>query len=423
VPARNSTVTESHVDTGSEAGPPQPGVAVVFMGGRPLFHAQRLENGELVVGRGDPLKREAGRLGLDDAKVSREHVTLEYDGRAFRVRDAGSRNGTLVGGVRCTAEPSVARSSVVRVGGSLLLLLDDVRPFVGRAVEMKGDLVLGPRMQRVFDTITRSAAADCTLHLTGESGTGKELAARHFHAEAAGAKAPFIPVNCAGIPQGIAERLLFGARRGAYSGADRDAQGYLEAANGGTLFLDEIGELESVVQPKLLRALETREVVPLGATRPVEAAFKLCSATHEDLRAAVGAGDFREDLYFRMGRPSVELPPLRERLEEVPWLLRRALGEVHVSLVEACLLRPWPGNVRELLREAKSAAANAGDALPGAEHLQKDAGQALAVAESDEPPSQEKIEAALQANGGNVSATARALKVHRTQLRRWLKKP
>jgi DNA-binding NtrC family response regulator len=398
-------------------------VAVVFMGGRAAFHSQRLDGGKLVVGRGELLKRVAGRLGLDDAKVSRDHVTLSHDGDAWRARDEGSRNGTQVGGERWKGEGALGDDRVVRVGGSVLLLLDDVRPYLNRSVEVRGELVLGPLMQRAFDAISRAAAADDTVHLTGESGTGKELAARHFHAHAAGAKKPFVAVNCAGIPQGIAERLLFGARRGAFSGADRDAEGYLEAANGGTLFLDEIGELEATVQPKLLRALETREVVPLGATKPVGAAFKLCSATHRDLRAAVGAGTFREDLYFRVGRPAVELLPLRDRLEEVPWLLCRAAGEVHASLVEACLLRPWPGNVRELLREAKAAAATADGQLPGAEHLHADAGQQLGAPESATAPSQEELEAALKANGGNVSATARALNVHRTQLRRWLKKP
>src|SRR5262249_25883004 len=159
------------------------------------------------------------------------------------------------------------------------------------------------------------------------------------------------------ISETIAERLLFGAKRGAFSGADADADGYLQAADGGTLFLDEIAELGLAVQAKLLRVLENKEVLPVGATRARPIALRLCSATHKGLRAQVEAGRLREDLFFRIATPQVSVPPLRQRLEEIPWLLQVAAQSVapnlklSASLVETCLLRSWPGNVRELLAE------------------------------------------------------------------------
>src|SRR5262249_15941137 len=147
----------------------------------------------------------------------------------------------------------------------------------------------------------------------------------------------------------------FGARRGAYSGATEDADGYIVAAEGGVLFLDEVAELDLDVQAKVLRVVETHEVLPLGGSKPRHVEVRMCFATHRDLSAAVAEGRFRADLYYRIGEPQVQMPSLRERREEIPWLAMRAheaagggppLG---AKLIEACLLRPWPGNVRELV--------------------------------------------------------------------------
>ncbi len=392
------------------------------MAGTPSFQPLVLSEGRLRVGRGLASDSLPGRLSVDDDRVSREHVAIEWlGGDRWSVEDLGSRNGTRVDGQPLKGAREVSGSPVITVGNSLLWLLGDGRHFVRQAVEVRDEHVLGPTLQATWASIRRIAEVSETLHLLGESGTGKELAARHFHACAA-RTGPFVAVNCAGIPEGIAERLFFGARKGAYSGADRDVEGYLQAADGGTLFLDEIGELEPQVQAKLLRVLETREVLPLGANHGVKVHFKLCSATHRVLRDEVAAGDFREDLYFRLGRPVVSLAPLRERLEELPWLLTRTIGPVQVSLVEACALRAWPGNVRELQIEARSALAAAAGAKVGAEHLAADAGRRLEPASGHEQPAHNdaQIREALAAHAGNVSAAARALKMHRTQLRRWL---
>jgi transcriptional regulator with PAS, ATPase and Fis domain len=254
--------------------------------------------------------------------------------------------------------------TVLRAGASLFLFCADVRRFAGRRVEVEGGIVVGPTLRAIRDQIGQAARAGLVLHMTGETGAGKEVAARWFHEASARARGPFVAVNCAAVPAALAERLLFGARRGAYSGADADADGYVQAADTGTLFLDEVGELEPSTQAKLLRVLETREVLPLGASKARRVQLGLVSATHADLRAAVADGRFRADLYFRIGRPAVALPALRDRREEIPWLLAQALaGEktegADASLVETALLRSWPGNARELLVETRSAALTA----------------------------------------------------------------
>jgi transcriptional regulator with GAF, ATPase, and Fis domain len=263
-------------------------------------------------------------------------------------------------------------------------------------------------------------------------------------------------VNCAAIPHAIAERLLFGAKRGAYSGADADASGYLEAADGGTLFLDEIAELDAQVQAKLLRALESKEILPLGAAKPRRVELGFVSATNKDLRALVGKGTLREDLYFRIASPAVALPPLRNRPEEIALLVAAEIAKVspgltaHVSLLEQCLLRPWPGNVRELNAEIRTAAqaALADGSRVTARHLAPTAGTLFGGATlptgdtptptTPNPPNQidgpkkripqvdeewrRRIEEALRKNDGNIAGTARALGLHRTQLRRLIER-
>ncbi len=249
-------------------------------------------------------------------------------------------------------------------------------------------------------------------------------------------------INCSAIPDGMAERLLFGTKRGAFSGADADADGYLQAAHGGTLLLDEVADLSLTTQAKLLRALETREVLPLGSSRPRSIDVRVCVATNKPLRTEVSAGRFREDLYFRIGQPEVRLPPLRQRCEEIPWLILLELKRIssnlaiHASLVEACLLRPWPGNVRELLaavRTAAHAATLEGDAKLEDKHLATTAGTALSPnakpaesqaeamkALSPDEARRSALVAALRRADGNVTRAARALGVHRNQLCRWL---
>jgi transcriptional regulator of acetoin/glycerol metabolism len=373
----------------------------------------------------------AAALHVDDPRVSRTHCRVWRERDQWQVCDLESRNGTFVDGEPCGPEPRSGR--ILRVGQHVFVLSDDLRVHE-LGVDVRDGVVCGGNQRRVRDAIGRAARSGGNLLILGESGAGKERAARHFHTAGGGA-GPFIAVNCATIPPGVAERLLFGSRRGAFSGAT-DAIGYLEEASGGVLFLDEIAELDQDVQAKLLRVLETGELLRLGATKATKVDLKVCTATHQALRDQVSAGKFRADLYYRIGRPEVVLPPLRERPEEIGWLVQLALDGVAPSLrasaelVEACLVRPWPGNIRELLTEVRFAAQTALDADRDQvtfEDLPEHAGRPLetpsAPMSSGDPLSDPAaVEAAMQRNGGNVSATARELGVHRTQLRRFLAK-
>ena len=440
---------------------PEPGVVVLFASGKPTCAWLPLASGQLELGRAALMA-----AGVDDLSVSRSHAQIVCDGPRWVIRDLGSRNGTFVGGARIT-ELVTESTPVVRLGRAITMAVRDGRGFAEALAGLEGTPIVGATLRVVNDAIAQSARLGPTLHIRGESGAGKELAARHFHASGPRSGGPFVAVNCAAIPEGVAERLLFGAVRGAYSGADVSVDGYLQAADKGTLFLDEVAELDRSVQAKLLRVIETRQVTALGASRSRSVEVGLCSATHRDLRAAVAEGVFREDLYFRLGRPAVLVPPVRERREEIAFLAFRALGAAasaegralgaEATFIEALLLRHWPGNVRELNAEVALSARRAlaaGRAELSHDDLASEAGRAIlpvapvapaapvapvaqaapvtqaapaapeAVGASARSPSarptQAEIAAALEAHQGNVSAAARALKVHRTQLRRWM---
>lgn len=377
----------------------------------------------------------------EDSMISRKHVSLAFDGSAWRARDLGSRNGTFVAGALLEGPISVARGNLIRVGGALLILVDDALSFQRYGLGLRDGVVGGPLLRKALEAVALSRKADMlpSLLISGESGTGKEIAAKLFHESGPRPNAPFVAVNCATIPREIAERLLFGSRRGAFSGAT-DAPGHVQAANGGTLFLDEVAELPADVQTKLLRMLETREVVRLGATNTEHVDVRVCAATWRDLRQEVAAGRFREDLYFRIGQPEIRLPPLRERMEEVPWHVQHLLEhcgapqplEATAAFVEACAARLWPGNVRELRAEVRRAAAmcvQEGRALM-VEDLSPEAGMPIGGRVSGTPGSpaaslafpNDEISVALTAEEGNVVAAARRLGIHRNKIRRWLER-
>jgi two-component system response regulator HydG len=221
-------------------------------------------------------------------------------------------------------------------------------------------------MREVIGRILRIAPTDATVLVTGESGTGKELVARAIHAASKRAHMPFVPVNCAAIAPTLLESELFGHAKGAFTGAARARQGLYEAADGGTLFLDEIGETEVSFQAKLLRALQEREIRRVGETQPIYVNVRVVAATNQDLRQAIAERRFREDLYYRLNVTSIRLPPLRERLADVPLLAQHFLDEINRengtqkffsdSAMDRLLSYDFPGNVRELRNLVQQAA-------------------------------------------------------------------
>jgi DNA-binding NtrC family response regulator len=421
----DETTVDGRGPTSDHQAPALPGALIVWSMTTPMLHALPLRDGVRRVGRTD------GPDGpLRDAAISREHVELRWQDGAWSIRDLDSRNGTFVDGQRIKATRLVG-PGCLRLSETLLLLIADVSPFVGRRMVVDDERVAGPSFEAALMRARRAAAAGDTLLISGESGTGKELVARAFHRDGPRAAGPFVATNCAAIPSALAESLLFGARKGAYSGAHADSDGYLQAAAGGVLFLDEVGELELSTQAKLLRAIETREVQPLGAVRPRPVDVQICCATHRSLPDRVRAGQFREDLLFRISQSTVSLPPLRERREEIPWLIAAVLGQVaepraDARLVEQCLLRHWPGNVRQLLSAVRAAAREAPPGRPA--RLPDGVGDALTATEAPPPanarppePTRAQIEESLEAHRGNVAATARALGLQRTALYRLMK--
>jgi transcriptional regulator with PAS, ATPase and Fis domain len=372
-------------------------------------------------------------LEIDDERMSKEHASVRWDRGGWLITDRDSRNGTWVDGERISGEARRRGDTVLRLGHTLFMLLTDVQGHPARS----GAQVIGPELDKAFEQIRRNATSDALL-IHGESGTGKELAARLYHDAGPRKAGPFVAVNCAAIPEGVAERLLFGSKKGAFSGAI-ESLGNFQMAAGGTLFLDEIADLDPLVQAKLLRVLETHEVIQVGATSGTTIDVGIVAASHRELRLEVAERRFRDDLYYRLARVTVTLPPLRERKVDLVRFVQREVAAVepklgaHSRFVEACCLRPWPGNVRELVAAvqlAASTAVAAGRDVVRVEDLPALAGQPVGSAAQtsvERKPaaidtSKEAIAAALATANGVISVAARALGLHRTQLYRLMQK-
>jgi DNA-binding NtrC family response regulator len=248
-----------------------------------------------------------------------------------------------------------------RLLGFRRLMLENqaLRRALHSPVDLEALVGESPPLRAVKVLIRKLGPTRSNVLITGESGTGKELVARALHATGAEPDAPFLAVNCAAIPNELLENQLFGHVRGAFTGADRDRTGLFAAAGRGTVFLDEIGELPLVTQAKLLRAIETKEVLPVGATRSIAIGARVLAATNKDLSSEVDAGRFRADLYYRLNVVSIELPPLRDRREDIPDLVAVLIARHAVRLgrpaagIDGATIRrlsaaPWRGNVREL---------------------------------------------------------------------------
>ena len=285
------------------------------------------------------------------------------------------------------------------------------------------------------------APTESTILLSGESGTGKEVIAKYIHELSSRSEGAFFSINCGALPESLLESELFGHVRGSFTGAVRDKEGLLVAAKEGTFFLDEIGEMSPALQVKLLRALQEREVIPVGSTEPVSVDARVIAATNRDLEEEIRRGSFRSDLYYRLNVIALHLPPLRERREDIPLLAKHFLGKMAdkssdtdpTSLSEeamrALMIYDWPGNVRELENALERAAVVAGKVEIRPEHLPQrvlEAPTPQLVADRPLPnPAMEVIERAyiewvLQAEGGNKSRAAEVLGIDPSTLYRKL---
>ncbi|MDX9710359.1 MAG: sigma 54-interacting transcriptional regulator [Trichloromonas sp.] len=362
--------------------------------------------------------REAMTGGAD--VINREVDILDRDNREIPISVSASvlrdEAGRPVGGVETFRDLSRLRA-------------------LQREVEKKytfHDLVSRhPAMRRLFDVLPDVAASGATVLLHGESGSGKELFARALHDLSPRRGGPLVTVNCGALPETLLEAEIFGAKKGAYTGAVADRPGRLEQAEKGTLFLDEIGDLPLSLQVKLLRVLENREYQPLGARRSRIADVRFIAASHRDLEAMVAEGTFRRDLFFRVNVVKLSIPPLRERREDIPLLLDMALDRFNRAYgkklrgftpdaLRLLLAHDYPGNVRELLNLVER-----GVILGRGERLDAELFPEVASAGatlSPSAPTAEPLEEVLRRHGGNRTRAARELGINRTTLWRRLKK-
>jgi DNA-binding NtrC family response regulator len=382
-------------------------------------------------------------LVLSDPTVSRFHLELCNEKAGIWVRDLGSRNGTLAAEVfiECARIPVGTELSV---GRSRLRVYDGAERSVDghdapSLVDMLGD---DRSMRRLMGTIRRVAATDLPVLITGESGTGKELCARALHAQGSRAKRPFVVVDCGALTPGSMASSLFGQERGAQAGAETRRAGAFERAEGGTLLLDDVGELSLELQPQLLAALERRRFTPLGAAQDRAADVRVLAATSRDLRGAVNRGAFREDLYYRLAVTTLDVPPLRDRIGDLPLLAEHFLREAGGSQPFEAVFKPavleqmarhgWPGNVRELrnfveamvvLGEAPmhdtAVGSSLGLSLP-AELLSKSYAEARSEVLS--AFEQRYLSQLLEGTQGNVSGAARRASMDRSYLIKLLEK-
>lgn len=376
---------------------------------------------------------------LDDPRASRHHATFHVSSRTARVRvsDEGSRNGTWVNGER-VEEAWLEDGDVIRCADSHLLFR--LQPASDEDAAIEGLLGRAPTIRALRATLDRVASHEVVVLVTGESGTGKEVVARAIH-RLSGRDGAFVAINCAAIPEQLAESQLFGHRAGAFTGANRDHEGMFRAAQGGTVFLDEIGDLPLVLQPKLLRALEDRTVVPVGATEAVAFDARVVAATNVTLGTAIDDGEFRGDLYARIAEFELALPPLRERREDVLLLLADAFDDAGLppldpELVALLLNHDWPYNVRELRAVGRELIVRGSDKEQLTADMVRHRLAVAADAEDEDvepverssssgssrsaPPTREELEAILERNKGNVRAIARETGRSRMQVYRWV---
>jgi DNA-binding NtrC family response regulator len=334
---------------------PRREVRIVVDAGGPKERTVELELGTYTIGAGKDVN-----ILIEDPHASRLHARLVVTPEGVDLEDLGSSNGTWLNGVSVKSA-RITTSTVVSIGRTAVRVeLGEKREDTGRF----GDAVGGSeRMKTVFTFLEKLATTDLSVTLIGETGTGKDVLARALHQKSARGSAPFVVFDCGAVAANLIESELFGHVKGAFTGAIADRKGAFEQAHGGTIFLDEIGELPLELQPRLLRALEQRTVRRVGSTKDVSVDVRVVAATNRDLESEVRDGKFRQDLYFRLNAAVVQVPPLRERLDDLRPLVQTILKdqgkqlELSDSAVEVLSAHDWPGNVRELKNAVASAAA------------------------------------------------------------------
>jgi DNA-binding NtrC family response regulator len=397
---------------------------------------------EIFLEAGQPLRvgsASENLLTLHDRRVSRHHVSFEATPAGVKVIDLGSRNGSFHEGAQFN-EIVVGAGAVIRVGTTELQVASTERGGGLLPVEASkfGGLVgRSLPMRQLYALLQRASASQAAVLIHGETGAGKEICAEAIHARSPRAQAPFVVFDCAAVPPSLIESELFGHARGAFTGATNARDGAFVQAHGGTLFIDEIGELPIQLQPRLLRAIDRRQVKPLGAAAYRDVDVRVIAATHRDLKGEVAAGRFREDLYHRLTVVECTIPPLRRRKDDVPLLVSHLLGpmgpEVSPAALALLVEHEWPGNVRELrnvLERARSLVAPGCKLTPIELGFELDRA-AEAVDENGFHDAKDRLITAwerrwvtdiLKRAEGNVSRAARLGKLDRVSLHRLMKK-
>jgi two-component system, NtrC family, response regulator AtoC len=420
-------VTRKDETLASEGVPPPSSGSVLLVVGAGHLSTHPLEPGKtLVIGRD-----EACDVSIDHPKVSRRHALVTGDATGARVEDAGGTNRvklgdrTLASGESATLTPGAS----FQVGPFTVVLLGMPSP-IGESAEGRAELVVRDvRTGALTDLIGRVAASDVSVLIRGETGSGKEVLANALH-QVSKRSGPLLAINCASLNESLLESELFGHERGAFTGAVQAKPGLFEAAQGGTVFLDEIAELPASVQAKLLRAIETRQVMRLGGVKPIALDIRFLAATHRDLRDAVAEGEFRQDLYFRINGITILVVPLRDRKDTIPALAqefivdaaaraRRAPPRLSPGALTSLARHDWPGNVRELKTVIERALLlTPGDEI-AAKHIVLDT---PAPARADDKPvddsggERDRIIAALDDCAGNQTRAAKQLGISRATL-------
>jgi DNA-binding NtrC family response regulator len=396
----------------------------------------------LTLGREPP----TGGTCIPQTAVSRVHARIVRNGPVWELEDLHSRNGTYLDGTRIN-RVELEDGALVRIGDTLFEFvadgIDDYTPYstaFGRSSTRVPELVGGLSMERVAAQVETVAPTDLSVLVRGETGTGKELVAHALH-RLSGRHGPLSSINCAAVPTHLFESELFGYRKAAFTGAERDKPGILQAADGGTVHLDEIGDMPLEAQAKLLRVLESHEVRSVGAVRAEPVDLRFVCATHQDLPALVATGRFRADLFARISAMTIVLPPLRARREDIDPLVRhflQAAGRADLRATFGFMLGmcdyDWPRNVRECAAAVRRAVALADGPVVDVVHLPPELQTSVAsygsrggssagqdAAEGGLPGANE-LRRLLALHAGNVSAVARELGKDRAQVGRLIRR-